>query len=245
MIDPGMLIATVNGKGRVVHLKIATQPNMRGTQWDPRTQARVDYAKGEFSRMREAWSIVNPPEVTARARGTAEFHWMDDQSRWSGGMWYGSLYTYLPSGWQSNMERYQDTLAYLPDSAVTADEFGLEEYLKLEPADAGGKSAKKGPPGDPLGRMQFDLAMVVSAQAEYFEDHATYATTPEGLIFLAGDGVHIAIRGATRAGWTAIATHDALPGMTCVVYAGTVAAPPQTPKGVTPAPGQVACDSGP
>ena len=245
MIDPGMLIATVNGKGRVVHLKIATKPNMRGTQWDPRTQARVDYAKGEFSRMREAWSLVNPPEVSARARGTAEFHWMDNQSRWSGGMWYGSLYTYLPKGWQSDMQRYQDTLAYLPDSVVTADEFALEEYLKLEPAAAGGRSATKGPPADPLGRLQFDLAMVVGAQAEYFEDHATYATSPDGLIMLAGDGVHIEIRDATRAGWTAIGTHDAVPGMTCVVYAGTVASPPKTPKGVAPASGQVACDPSP
>ena len=242
MIDPGMLIATVNGKGRVVHLKIATEPKMRGTQWDPRTQARVEFAKSEFSRMREAWSVVNAPEVSARARGTADFRWVDNQSRWTGGMWYGSLYTYLPSGWQNDMHKYQDSLASLPDSVVTTDEFGLEEYLKLQPADAGGRSATKGPPADPLGRMKFDLAMVVSAQAEYFEDHATYAATPEGLIFLAGDGVHIEIRDATRAGWWAVATHDAIPGLTCVVYAGTVAAPPTTPKGLAPAAGKVACD---
>ena len=241
-IDPGQLIATVNGKGRVVHLKIATEPIMRGTQWDSRTQARVDYAKSEFTRMREAWSIVNPPEVSAKARGTAEFHWVDDQSRWTGGMWYGSLYTYLPKSWQQDMGKYQDTLAYLPDSVVTTDEFALEEYLALQPADAGGSKAK-GPPSDPLERLKFDLEMVVSAQNEYFDDHRTFAKTPDGLIFLPGDGVRIEIRDATNAGWAAVATHDALPGTKCVVYARSVPTPPQTPKGVTPEPGQVACDA--
>lgn len=245
VIDPGMLIATVDGKGRVVHLKVATDPRMRGTQWDPRAGARVEFAKSEFSRMREAWSIVNPPEASAWARGTAKFRWTDNQSRWSGGMWYGSLYTYIPKDWQRDMQRYRDTLAYLPDSVVTTDEFGFEKYLKLQPAAGGGRSAKRGPPPEPLERMQFDLAMVVSAQAEYFEDHATYAATPDGLIFLAGEAVHIEIRDATRAGWAAVATHDAVPGMTCVVYVGTVATPPRTPKGVTPAPGQVACDASP
>ena len=244
MIEPGMLIATVNGKGRVVHLKIATDPMMRGSQYDPRTQARVDFAKTEFSRMREAWSVVNDPDVSAWARGTAQFRWVDNQSRWGAGMWYGSLYTYLPKEWQSTMHKYQDSLAYLPDSVVTTDEFGLEEYLKLQPADIGGGAGRKGPPADPFQRMQFDLEMVVSAQAEYFEDHATYATSPDKLIFLAGDGVRIEIRDATSRGWAAVATHDALPGMTCVVHDGAVAAPPSTPKGVTPVAKQVACDAG-
>jgi hypothetical protein len=233
----------VDGKGRVVHLKIATEAMMRGPQYDQRTQARVDFAKGEFARTREAWSLVNPPEVTARARGTATFHWVDDQSRWTAGMWYGSLYTYLPKSWQQDMGKYQDTLAYLPDSIVTVDEFALEEYLKLEPADQGKTSARKGPPSDPLERLQFDLTMVASAQNEYFEDHATYATSADALIFLAGDGVHIELRDVTRAGWAAVATHDALPGVACVLYSGTVATPPVTPKGVVPNVDTVACDA--
>jgi hypothetical protein len=244
MIDPGMLIATVNGDGRVVHLKIATQPNMRGYQYDSRTQARVEFNQTEFVRMREAWSLVNTPTVTAWARGTAAYRWVDDQSRWTAGMWYDSYYATLRGDARTSLTRYQDTLASLPDSVVTIDEFAFEEYLELQPADGGRKSTKKGPPSDPLGRMQFDLAMVVSAQAEYFEDHATYATSADGLIFLAGDGVRIEIRDATRAGWAAVATHDAVPGMTCVVHAGTVASPPRTPKGVVPAAEQVACDAG-
>jgi hypothetical protein len=243
-IDPGMLIATVDGKGRVVHLMISTEAKMRGSQWDPRTQARVDFAKSEFTRMREAWSLVSEPEVTAWARGTAKFRWIDDQSRWSAGMWYGSLYTYLPANWQQSMAKYQDTLAYLPDSVVTADEIGLEAYMALQPADAAGRTAQKGPPSDPFERMQFDLTMVASAQSEYFEDHATFATSADALIFLAGEGVRIEIKDATRAGWAAIATHDALPGTTCVLYSGSVASPPRTPKGVAPTADAIACDAG-
>lgn len=243
LIDPGMLIATVDGDGRVVHLKIATQPTMRGSQYDGRTQARTDLAKAEFGRMRDAWSLINDPEVKAPTRGSANFRWIDDQSRFSGGMWYGSLYSYLPSDWKKTMGHYQDSLAYLPDSIVTIDEFGYEAYMKMQPAGSATKSATKGPPTDPLERLQFDLAMVASAQAEYFEDHATYATSPDALIFLAGNGVRIAIREATRAGWTATATHDALPGVQCVLFAGSVANPPSTPKGTVPAVNTVACDT--
>jgi hypothetical protein len=241
VIDPGMLIATVDGKGRVVHLKIATEPNMRGSQYDQRTQARVDLGKAEFERMREAWTTVNDPEVRAPTRGSAHFRWMDNQSRFSAGMWYGSLYTYLPKLWQKDMGKYQDTLAYLPDSVVSIDEFGYEAYMKLEPPAVA--KPLKGPPVDPLERMQFDLRMVASAQDEHFEDHATYATTPDGLIFLAGPGVRIELSGVTPAGWAASATNDALPGVKCVLFAGTVATPPSTPKGVVPPPNTVACDS--
>jgi len=150
---------------------------------------------------------------------------------------------YLLKGWQqdSPMQMYRDSLAHLPDSIVATDAFRFDAYMKLQPEAASAK--RKGPPTDPLERMQFDLAMVVSAQAEHFEDHATYAVTPDALIFLAGDGVHIEIRDATRSGWAAVATHDAVPGMSCVVFSGIVPSPPRTPRGVIPSAGSVACDA--
>ena len=244
-IDPGMLTAMVNKKGRVVYLKISSKPNMRGSQYDPRSWDRMEFAKGEYRRMREAWSMVNTPEVTAPGRGSAQYRWMDDQSRWSAGMWYSPLYNYLSPGWKRDMgeagrARFQDSLAYLPDSVVSIDEFAYEEYMKLEPAPQ--RAAAKGPPSDPLERRQFDLAMVASAQAEYFEDHATYATAPDALIFLAGDGVNVELQSVTRQGWAAVASHDRLPGMKCVLYSGTVETPPVTPGGVTPRADQIACD---
>jgi hypothetical protein len=244
-IDPGVLTAMVNAKGRVVHLKISSKPNMRGPQYDPRSWDRMDFAKGEYARMRDAWSMVNAPEVTAPSLGSAQYRWVDDQSRWTAGMWYSPLYTYFSPGWKRDMgangqERFRDSLAYLPDSVVTIDEFAYEEYMKLEPAPQ--RAASKGPPSDPLERLQFDLAMVASAQAEYFEDHATFATATDALIFLAGDGVHIELQGVTRQGWAAIASHDRLPGMKCVLYSGSVEPPPVTPGGVTPKVDQIACD---
>lgn len=247
-IDPGTLVATVDGRGRVVHLKIESPTAMRGQQYDPRTMARIDFAKAEYMRMREAWGIVNPPEVKVPSLGSADYHWIDNQSRWSAGMWYTPLWSYLSPGWKRDMgeegkKRFQDSLAYLPDSVVIIDEFGFEAFMKQEPAEGGKRLATRGPPTHPLERLQFDLAMVASAQAEHLEDHATYATSTAPLIFLAGDGVHIEIRDATRQGWAAIGTHDAVPGVTCVIHDGRVASPPSTPKGVTPAPGQVACDS--
>ena len=246
-IDPGTIVATVDGRGRIVHLKIETPPGLRGQPYDPRTEARIDFAKAEFMRMREAWGLINPPEVTVPAPGAANYRWIDNQSRWSGGMWYSPLYNYLSPGWkrdqgEAGWKRYQDSLAYLPDSTVTIDEFGFEAFMKQQPADGANRMAAKGPPTNPLERLQFDLTMVASAQAEHLEDHGTYATSTAPLIFLAGDGVRIEIRDATRQGWAAIGTHDAVPGVTCVIHDGRVAAPPSTPKGVTPAPGQVACE---
>jgi hypothetical protein len=243
IIDPGMMIATVNGKGRVIHFKVATDKRLLGAQWDPRSEKRVDFAKAEFIKMREAWNLVNDAEVTVPARGAATFKWVDNQSRWTAGMWYGSRYGYLPEHWRSDMPHYQDSLAPLPDSVVTVDEFALEDYLAQQPTVKNSKAPPKGPPTTPLERMQFDLTMVASAQAEYFEDKATFATAPDRLLFLAGDGVRITIVEATNAGWSASATHDALPGIVCVLYSGTVASPPRTPKGMVPGADTVACDA--
>ena len=232
-VAPGVLIVTVDGKGRVVHLKVETDPKLRGLQLNQQAEYHVSLAKGHFELMRDAWTVVNKPDMIPSEveRGAATFHWADADSLWSAGMWYQTLHTYTLPIWKSSMPRLRDSLAYLPDSAVIADDVGLREFMNL-----------LGPPADPLERLRFDLEMLVSAQSEYHAAKGTFASTLDGLIFIAGDGVSIELRDASSAGWAAIGTHSALPGATCVLFSGRVPAPPRTGDGVTPGPGKVVCD---
>ena len=154
-------------------------------------------------------------------------------------MWYRSLYSYQPEHWKKDMSHYYDTLAYLPDSVITTDVPAFERFMKQRPPDP-----VVGPPDAPAERLRFDLEMVASAQAEYLEKHGSYAASPDSLVFAAGDGVRIEIRDATRDGWAAVGTHDAVPGVTCVIHGGSVAVPPRVPGGTSPPAGEVACSEG-
>ena len=239
-VEFGTLIATVDDRGRVVRLKIETVPRMRGPSYDMRTSAMINRASREYALTREAWDTVTPAQDSARTQGTAAFHWIDAQNRWTAAMWYQPLFTYLPEGWKGDMPQYRDTLAYLPDSVVTTDVLGFHEFVAKRPPEP-----TTGPPDGPADRLRFDLEMVASAQAEHFEKHRTYATTPDALIFAAGEGIRIEITEATNVGWAAVATHDNLPGAACVIYGGRVTSPPATPGGArSGAVGEVACDDG-
>lgn len=98
--------------------------------------------------------------------------------------------------------------------------------------------------------MAQDMRNLSVHQQLYYEETAnafTYAPNPGALPdFLASDGVNIVIEESSQSGWSARATHSAMPGIQCVVYHGD-AAPIVTATGGaagTPgAPGVIACDN--
>lgn len=94
--------------------------------------------------------------------------------------------------------------------------------------------------------MMADLRNLSIAQDIYHEDPvnafqyaADVADLPD---HAASEGVEIVVLEATPTGWSARATHPALPDNECVVYYGD-AAPVQTTAGLAPAgAGVIACD---
>lgn len=88
-------------------------------------------------------------------------------------------------------------------------------------------------------QMQNDLRNLATAEEAYFDSHSTYTTNVTTLDLNSSNGVSISITEATGAGWSASASHTAIPGVTCGLYYGTASAP----LGVTvPGEGVVACN---
>lgn len=77
-------------------------------------------------------------------------------------------------------------------------------------------------------QMQNDLRNLATAEEAYFESHSTYTTNVTAMAFNRSDGVTISISEATGAGWTAIASHTAIP-VQCGLYYGTASAPSGIP----------------
>lgn len=97
--------------------------------------------------------------------------------------------------------------------------------------------------------LRRQLRTLLAAQEEVRATRGRYAqgfgTGAESVAFTPPPGVTIAFAFADAGGWSAVATHAALPGKSCVLWAGTVAVP-QRPETAHDAnrggEGEVVCD---
>ena len=87
-------------------------------------------------------------------------------------------------------------------------------------------------------QMQNDLRNLASAEEAYFESHMMYTASQPTLDFNHTSGVTIYITEATGAGWSASASHTAIPTL-CGMYYGAASAPAGIP---IPGEGIVACN---
>lgn len=74
-----------------------------------------------------------------------------------------------------------------------------------------------------ISAMSADLRNLASLQELYHNVNFTYSTDQDDLGFTTSDGVTILIGEATGQGWSASATHTALPTGTCALYHGNAA----------------------
>jgi len=94
-----------------------------------------------------------------------------------------------------------------------------------------------------LTMLRSDLRAVTIAEEAAVHRTGEYETELEHLHLSPSDGVRLQLVSATSDGWSAIASHPSLPGLTCVVFAGDLATPPATAKeGRRGPPGEVVCD---
>ena len=78
-----------------------------------------------------------------------------------------------------------------------------------------------------IAAMKSDLRNLVTAEELYFADNVTYTTTLDATAYRATSGVTVTIGAASVTGWNATASHQALPGTACAIFAG--AGPPVAP----------------
>lgn len=79
--------------------------------------------------------------------------------------------------------------------------------------------------------MMSDLKNLAQLQEAYYNDHHRFASSLSAAQATTSDGVIVTINEATNMGWSATATHVALPGKQCGIYHGNA-----DPAGGAPAP---------
>jgi hypothetical protein len=83
-----------------------------------------------------------------------------------------------------------------------------------------------------------DLRNLAHLQEIYFNDNYIFAGTTTAAQAIISDGVTLQVTEATKMGWAATATHQALPAEQCGVYHGSAAAANGSPGPVV---GVVGC----
>jgi hypothetical protein len=84
-----------------------------------------------------------------------------------------------------------------------------------------------GSPADALPAMRAALRALVAREESYFADHGSYTTDLAALGFyekgrrLSPDSARVQVLFAGGRGWTAMATHRAAPGKSCVAFVGS------------------------
>ncbi len=74
----------------------------------------------------------------------------------------------------------------------------------------------------PASVLKGALRAAAAAQVRYRAQHGTYAATVEGLALRPESGVRVDILRASASGWQAKATHLSQPGLSCVVFVGSL-----------------------
>jgi hypothetical protein len=84
--------------------------------------------------------------------------------------------------------------------------------------------------GGPIVQMKVDLWNLARSQQAWFATQGAYSwrTEPFAMQYLWNRGVKLRILSAGRNAWSAKATHEALPGKSCVIWYGPVADSPRT-----------------
>lgn len=75
-----------------------------------------------------------------------------------------------------------------------------------------------------LAALRADLRNLANLQDVYYNDNYTYSSDAAVLGFDTSEGVTVDIPEATNQGWSASATHAALPSEACAIYHGNASA---------------------
>lgn len=245
-IESGMLTAIVDSAGRVIRLLASTDPILRS---GINVHGQLIF-RDVVRDTRAAWDSVG---IVQRDDGdplAPQLRWIDKGKRWGSSLWYSSLHrANVPHS--SGAATDAELAMTLPESLGVTDLPAYALFAQLRPvpapppAPARRRSAPPRPPTpeEILTMLRSDLRAVTIAEETAIHRSGEYETQLEPLHLTPSDGVRLQLVNATSEGWSATASHPSLPGLTCVVFAGDLAAPPATAKqGRRGPPGEIVCD---
>ena len=246
-IESGMLSAVVDSTGHVIRLLASTDPVLRS---GINVHGQLIF-RDVIRDTRAAWDSIGVPGIDESDPTSPQLRWVDRSSRWGSSLWYSRAHRAdVPRS--SGTALATELAMTLPESIGVTDLPAYTLFLQRRPAPppparivARTESAPRRPPipGEILTMLRSDLRAVTIAQEEAVHQTGSYVTRLDSLHFARTEGVSLELVRPTPDGWSAVASHAGLPGLTCVVFAGSVATPPATQKQGRRAPaGEIVCD---
>lgn len=247
VIDPGTLTAILDSTGQV--MRIVTSPDA-ALRYSGNVHGVLVF-RDVVRDTRAAWDSAGTLHRDLTDGNAPELRWVDRGGRWGASLWYTRDHrANVPPSSAAALDA--ELAMTLPESIGVTDLPAYALFVQRRPpppADTAPvrhtRPAAQVPPtaDDILTMLRSDLRALTIAQEGVVHGTGAYATSLDSLGLRHSPGVRVELLWPTPDGWSAVATHPLLPGVSCVVFAGNVAAPPATWKqGRRAGPGEIACD---
>lgn len=245
-IETGRLIAIVDSTDHVIRLLVAT---------DSTSPSRNDVHgllifRDVVRETRASWDSAGTLRRDGIEADTPYLRWLDRTARWGASLWYS--HAHRMNAQRSAAAMDAELAMALPDSLGVTDWPAYSLLMERQPMAVAPKSVAETPtvaqastptPDELLTILRSDLRALTIAEEGAVHANGNYETRLDRLPVKPSPGVRLELIAATPDGWSAIATHASLPGVSCVVYAGDAKAPPATRKqNRRGAPGEIVCD---
>ena len=248
-IQNGTLTAIVDSTGRVLRLVGAPDATVR---MGVNVHGQLNF-RDMVRDLRASWDSVGTMSRNDDDPLAPQLYWVEPSHRWGASLWYSRVRRAdVPLA--SEGARNAELSMSVPESIGVTDLPAYTLFTQSHPpaivaiAEAPRpivSSALPSPPSsdDIITMMRSDLRAITIAEESALHKNGVYETTLERLQLTSSPGVRVELVHPTGDGWTAVATHGALPEMSCVVYAGDVSPLPTTRKqGRHGGAGEVMCD---
>jgi hypothetical protein len=246
-IEGGILVAIVDSTGRVIRL-LTTPDSLIRSGINVHGQLIM---RDVVRDTRAAWDSVGTLRRYDSDPLAPQLVWVDRTQRWGGTLWYSRAHRAdVPRSSQAATDA--ELAMTLPESLAVTDLPAYALFTQRRPtpppAPPPTRVVVAPPPAPPtpdeiLTMLRSDLRAVTAAQEGALHTTGEYRTRFEQLQLTPSPGVRVEFIQPTIEGYSAIATHPDLPGVSCVVYAGDVKIPPVTRKlGRRGSVGEVVCD---
>jgi hypothetical protein len=245
-IESGVLVAILDSTGRVIRLLATTDPILR----DGINVHGQLILRDVVRDTRAAWDSAGTLHRNDADPIAPELSWIDRTQRWGGTLWYSRAH-------RADVPRASTTASdaelamTLPESLGVTDLPAYALFAQLRPVPRSPSAPSHvgaAPPRAPtaeeiLTMLRSDLRAVTIGEEGVLHRTGRYETQLERLQLTPSPNVRVDPTEATADGWSAVATHPGLPGLSCVVHAGDVRTPPATSRlGRRGGVGEIVCD---
>jgi hypothetical protein len=245
-IETGLLVAVVDSADRVIRLIAASDSLSRGRSDVHGLLIFRDVVR----ETRAAWDSAGLLHREGMDAESPQLRWVDGSGRWGASLWYSRAHR---ANVQTSATAMDAELAMsLPESVGVTDLPAYALFMQRRPTSPAPppplehpvRSDAVAPTAEELLRMlQSDLRAVTIAEEGAVHREGRYETRLEKLSFTPSPGVQLELVRPTPDGWSAVARHPSLPGVSCVVFAGDVSSRPATEtQGRRGGPGDIVCD---